>query len=30
MSVLVGNQAPDFSADAVVSGNEFVGNFALS
>lgn len=30
MSVLVGKQAPDFSADAVVNGSEFVENFTLS
>lgn len=30
MAVLVGNPAPDFSADAVVSGSEFSGNFTLS
>jgi peroxiredoxin (alkyl hydroperoxide reductase subunit C) len=30
MSVLVGKKAPDFSADAVVNGGEFVENFTLS
>jgi peroxiredoxin (alkyl hydroperoxide reductase subunit C) len=30
MSVLVGKQAPDFKADAVVNGSEFVENFTLS
>jgi peroxiredoxin 2/4 len=30
MSVLVGKQAPDFKADAVVNGAEFVENFTLS
>jgi peroxiredoxin (alkyl hydroperoxide reductase subunit C) len=30
MSVLVGKPAPDFSADAVINGNEFVENFTLS
>jgi len=30
MSVLVGKQAPDFSADAVINGSEFVENFTLS
>jgi len=30
MTVLVGNPAPDFSADAVISGNEFSENFTLS
>jgi len=30
MSVLVGKQAPDFSADAVVNGGEFAENFSLS
>lgn len=30
MSVLVGKQAPDFKADAVVNGGEFVENFTLS
>lgn len=29
MSVLVGKKAPDFSAMAVVNGNEFVENFSL-
>lgn len=30
MSVLVGKQAPDFSADAVINGNQFAENFRLS
>ena len=30
MAVLVGNPAPDFSADAVISGSEFLENFTLS
>jgi peroxiredoxin (alkyl hydroperoxide reductase subunit C) len=30
MAVLVGKQAPDFSASAVVNGGEFVENFTLS
>ncbi len=30
MAVLVGNPAPDFSADAVVSGGEFSEGFSLS
>ena len=30
MSVLVGQQAPDFSADAVINGNEFAENYSLS
>jgi peroxiredoxin 2/4 len=30
MSVLVGKQAPDFSADAVINGNEFAEKFTLS
>lgn len=30
MAVLVGKQAPDFSADAVVEGSQFVENFSLS
>lgn len=30
MSVLVGKKAPDFSADAVVNGGDFVENFTLS
>jgi peroxiredoxin 2/4 len=30
MSVLVGKQAPDFKAKAVVNGNEIVENFTLS
>lgn len=30
MSVLVGKQAPDFKAEAVVNGSEFVENFTLS
>ncbi len=30
MAVLVGKQAPDFKADAVVNGSEFVENFTLS
>jgi peroxiredoxin (alkyl hydroperoxide reductase subunit C) len=30
MAVLVGKKAPDFSADAVVNGGDFVENFTLS
>ncbi len=30
MAVLVGNPAADFSADAVVSGGEFLEGFSLS
>lgn len=30
MAVLVGKKAPDFSANAVVNGGEFVNNFTLS
>ncbi len=30
MSVLVGKQAPDFSVDAVVNGNQFQDHFTLS
>ena len=30
MSVLVGKQAPDFNAKAVINGEEIVDNFTLS